>query len=83
MEGQLEESISVPRKKNNRITKTISGVVTLDTIDCMDMKYKIKASSSKLHKYTFGITSNPLTLFSVAFLALIHYVDHTGFANWL
>jgi hypothetical protein len=45
------------------------------------MKYKVKAESSKLHEYTFGITSDPLTQFAVAFSALIHDLDHQGVPN--
>ena len=32
----------------------------------------------RLHDYTFGITSDPLTHFACAFSALIHDVDHQG-----
>jgi hypothetical protein len=63
------------------VTKLLSRVVTPDTIDYTDMKYKTKAGSSKLHEYTFGITSDPLTQFSVAFSGLIHDVDHQGVPN--
>eukprot|EP00934_Nitzschia_sp_Nitz4_P001129 Nitzschia sp. Nitz4//scaffold132_size63325//9375//11592//NITZ4_006288-RA/size63325-snap-gene-0.49-mRNA-1//1//CDS//3329535308//1129//frame0 len=34
-----------------------------------------------LHEYTFGITSDPLAQFAVAFAALIHDVDHQGVPN--
>ena len=34
-----------------------------------------------LHKYTYGITSDPLTQFAVIFLALIHDVEHPGVPN--
>jgi hypothetical protein len=63
------------------VTKLLSRVITPDTIDYTDMKYKSKAGSSKLHEYTFGITSDPLTQFSLAFSALIHDVDHPGVPN--
>ena len=36
---------------------------------------------SDLHLSTFGISSDPLTQFSVVFSALIHDVDHTGISN--
>ncbi|CAB9497225.1 Receptor-type guanylate cyclase gcy [Seminavis robusta] len=35
----------------------------------------------RLHDYTFGITSDPLTQFACAFSALIHDVDHQGVPN--
>jgi class 3 adenylate cyclase len=63
------------------VTKLLSRVVTPDMIDYTDMKYKTKAVSSKLHEYTFGITSDPLTQFALAFSALIHDLDHQGVPN--
>jgi hypothetical protein len=63
------------------VTKLLARVVTPDTIDYTDMTYKAKAASAKLHEYTFGITSDPLTQFAVAFSALIHDVDHQGVPN--
>jgi tetratricopeptide (TPR) repeat protein len=35
-----------------------------------------------LHEYTFGITSDALSQFAVAFSALIHDVDHRGVPNF-
>jgi hypothetical protein len=64
------------------VTKLMARIVTPDTIDYTDMTYKAKAASAKLHgEYTFGITSDPLTQFAVAFSALIHDVDHPGVPN--
>jgi len=37
----------------------------------------------KLHDYTFGINSDPLTQFACAFSALIHDLDHTGLPNFV
>jgi hypothetical protein len=54
------------------VTKLMARVVTPETIDYKDMSYKIKAASSALHQYTYGITSDPLTQFAVALAALIH-----------
>ena len=63
------------------VTKLMARVVTPETIDYKDMSYKIKAASSTLHQYTYGITSDPLTQFAIVFSALIHDVDHTGVPN--
>ena len=62
------------------LTKLLSRVVTPDAIDYDDMVYKKKAAAT-LHKYTYGITSDPLTQFSCAFSALIHDLDHPGVPN--
>lgn len=40
-----------------------------------------KAVGSQLHKYTYGITSDPLTQFALVFAALIHDCDHWGVSN--
>jgi len=63
------------------VAKLLARVVTPETIDYKDMSYKIKAGSLALHEYTYGITSDPLTQFAVAFAALIHDVDHVGVPN--
>ena len=48
-----------------------------------DINYDGSSSDvlSDAHKYTYGITSDPLTSFAVVFCALIHDVDHTGVTN--
>lgn len=63
------------------VTKLLSRVVTPESIDYRDMCYKIKAGSESLHEYTYGIQSDPLTHFAVAFAALCHDVDHQGLPN--
>ncbi|CAB9528997.1 Receptor-type guanylate cyclase gcy [Seminavis robusta] len=40
-----------------------------------------KEMEAKLHDTSFGITSDPLSLFSCAFSALIHDMDHQGVPN--
>jgi len=37
--------------------------------------------ASRMHSYTHGINSDPITLFAVVFSALIHDVDHRGVSN--
>lgn len=63
------------------VVKLLSRVVTADSIDYDGMCYTEKAGAHQLHQYTFGITSDPLTQFAVAFSALIHDVDHMGVPN--
>ena len=46
-----------------------------------DAKKLMKSYASKMHDHTYGITSDPLTQFSVVFAALIHDVDHLGIPN--
>ncbi|KAL3938864.1 MAG: hypothetical protein SGBAC_006303 [Bacillariaceae sp.] len=38
--------------------------------------------SLSLHDHTYGITSDPLTQFSIVLAALIHDVDHSGVSNF-
>ena len=63
------------------ISKLLTRVVTQETIDYRDMRYKKKGGSEDLHEYSYGITSDPLSQFALAFAALIHDVDHTGVPN--
>jgi len=63
------------------VAKLMSRLVTPETIDYNDMTYKVKGGNQKLHECSFGITSDPLTQFAVAFSALIHDVDHQGVPN--
>lgn len=62
------------------VQKLLSRVVTPDAIDYDRMEYTTKATSS-LHEYTYGITSDPLTQFSIAFSAIIHDLAHQGVPN--
>jgi len=44
-------------------------------------KGKIEAYAADLHNSTFGISSDPLTQFSIVFAALVHDVEHFGVPN--
>eukprot|EP00934_Nitzschia_sp_Nitz4_P006074 Nitzschia sp. Nitz4//scaffold50_size126154//2557//6191//NITZ4_003666-RA/size126154-augustus-gene-0.111-mRNA-1//1//CDS//3329553641//6064//frame0 len=63
------------------LTKLLSRVVAPNEVDYENMTYKRKAATRKLHKFTFGITSDPITQFACAFSALIHDMDHPGVPN--
>jgi len=54
------------------VVKLLSRIVAPSNVD---------ADSSTLHDHTYGITSSPLTQFSVILSALIHDVDHLGVPN--
>ena len=57
------------------VSKLLSRIVTPDIRERNDADIDLD-----LHDYTFGITSDPLTHFSVIFSALIH--DRTLIAKW-
>ena len=64
------------------ITKLLSRVVTPDAIDYTNMTYTQRTKGAQeQHQFTYGIASDPLTQFAVAFSALIHDVDHQGVPN--
>mmetsp|Transcript_86 Transcript_86/g.225 ORF Transcript_86/g.225 Transcript_86/m.225 type:complete len:98 (-) Transcript_86:406-699(-) len=62
----------------SRIVKPEGSAISGDGSDDANMKRKL---ASTLHDHTYGITSDPLTHFSLVFSALIHDVDHTGVPN--
>lgn len=61
------------------VAKLMSRIVAVDEFYEQDMK----GSSVEYFKYqqTFGIASDPLTLFASTFAALIHDADHPGVPN--
>ena len=60
---------------------TMSVVKLLSRIVAPDINYDDEDAASRLHEYTFGITSDPMTQFAVVLSALIHDLDHPGVSN--
>lgn len=61
------------------VTKLLSRIVAPDDIEDTDGNN----IASVLHDHTYGITSDPLTQFSVVLAGLIHDVDHRGVPNFI
>lgn len=61
------------------VAKLMSRIVASD--DYFEQEESDESLESFKHRRTFGIASDPLTLFSCAFAALIHDVDHPGVPN--
>ena len=74
--------LSLQHSVTQSVIKLLTRVVTPQEQQTLDVSAHPKSKGSgDLHKYTFGITSDPLTQFAVAFAALIHDVDHPGVPN--
>ena len=61
------------------VTKLLSRVIAPAELE--EQLIVNKSADSLCHDHTYGLTSDPLTLFACAFSALIHDVDHLGVPN--
>jgi hypothetical protein len=64
------------------VSKLLSRIAAPDAVENATSKQGEEGSLAwALHDHTFGITSDPMTQFSVVMAALIHDVDHRGVPN--
>eukprot|EP00934_Nitzschia_sp_Nitz4_P004178 Nitzschia sp. Nitz4//scaffold273_size25297//1398//4964//NITZ4_008313-RA/size25297-processed-gene-0.16-mRNA-1//1//CDS//3329545238//4168//frame0 len=61
------------------VSKLMSRIIAAESF--IDEKCAGVVSHKSKHEHTFGIVSDPLTLFACAFAALIHDADHPGVPN--
>eukprot|EP00934_Nitzschia_sp_Nitz4_P006771 Nitzschia sp. Nitz4//scaffold112_size70979//18031//21628//NITZ4_005896-RA/size70979-processed-gene-0.34-mRNA-1//1//CDS//3329533247//6761//frame0 len=61
------------------VSKLVSRIVAVD--ETYEQHAAGLTVEQFLHEQTFGITSDPLSLFACSFAALIHDVDHPGVPN--
>lgn len=62
------------------VSKLLNRIVAPD--DVISRKSGHTDLALSLHDHTYGITSDPLTQFSIVLAALIHDVDHNGVSNF-
>ncbi|CAJ1960734.1 unnamed protein product [Cylindrotheca closterium] len=64
------------------VSKLLSRIVAAeDLLNADETVTKSNDIGGSIHDHTYGITSDPITRFSVILAALIHDVDHSGFSN--
>ncbi|CAB9514541.1 Receptor-type guanylate cyclase gcy [Seminavis robusta] len=64
------------------VTKYMNRIRQAHEIDVGDDGERFRSSTlAAIHKHTYGVTSDPLTLFACLFSALIHDADHPGVPN--
>jgi hypothetical protein len=68
------------------ISKLLSCIIAPDIApEDNDLKNSKKGKqqnvAAQMHDYTYGITSDPMAVFAIIFLALIHDVNHQGVSN--
>jgi len=61
------------------MSRIVEAGIIAPAADCTARERQ--ATAAKLHKTTYGITSDPLTQFACIFAALIHDLDHPGVPN--
>eukprot|EP00934_Nitzschia_sp_Nitz4_P008385 Nitzschia sp. Nitz4//scaffold169_size48518//44621//48512//NITZ4_007081-RA/size48518-processed-gene-0.84-mRNA-1//1//CDS//3329538415//8375//frame0 len=61
---------------------TMSTNKLLKRVTVRDADHGDDIAAMALHDYTYGITSDPLTQFTLVFCALVHDVDHAGVSNF-
>lgn len=65
------------------VSKLLSRITAADDLwNVNEDATKSKDFGFSLHDHTYGITSDPMTQFSVVLAALIHDVDHMGVSNF-
>eukprot|EP00980_Cylindrotheca_fusiformis_P024587 scaffold12118_cov138-Cylindrotheca_fusiformis.AAC.4 len=65
------------------VSKLLNRIVAADEVlNANENAAESKDFGWSLHDHTYGITSDPMTQFSVILAALVHDVDHSGVSNF-
>lgn len=84
--AKLTACFFLPLSRNSHVAMSVDKFLTRIVAPEIDEKEAQRLENekdlySKLHDYTHGITSDPMTLFAIVFSALIHDADHRGVSN--